>query len=97
LNIYKYDIDCQWRWVYNYSNTIMCCTKTDSLITGICLYSDEDIVILSILENGIRHNINGPAQIYRNGKLSYFINGIEVGINLSNKEFKQKIKEMVFK
>lgn len=43
------------------------------------------------------HNINGPAYCESNGELFYYINGRFIGKNLSNKEFQQKIKELVFK
>jgi hypothetical protein len=47
--------------------------------------------------NGFIHNLNGPAIIWADGALSYYIDGECIGNNLSNKEFEQKIKELVFK
>lgn len=99
MNIYKYNTDCRWTGYYC-NNTVryyMTNIISKELITGICLYSNEDICMMSILENGKNHNINGPAKIFKNGKLDYFINNIKIGTNLSNKEFEQKIKEQVFK
>jgi hypothetical protein len=40
--------------------------------------------------------LTGPAVIWKDGKLEYHINGKFVGVNLSNEEFKQKIKLFIF-
>jgi len=47
--------------------------------------------------NGQFHNINGPSICWKDGTLFYHIGGEYIGINLSNAEFKQKVKEFVFK
>jgi len=47
--------------------------------------------------NGFLHNLKGPAVCFADGSLKYYIDGYYIGTNLSNKEFQQKIKEMVFK
>lgn len=64
----------------------------DKPFTGI--FWDDD---LYMIENGKLHNLTGPAHIECNGNLRYAIYGEFVGENLSNEEFKQKIKEFVFK
>lgn len=57
----------------------------------------HDITHWEFIYNGMLHNISGPSYCDCNGALFYYINGKYVGTNLSNKEFQQKIKEMVFK
>ena len=52
--------------------------------------------IIAIIQNGLMHNIDGAAAIHSDGSLMYWINGKVVGKNLSNKQFEQKIKEVVF-
>lgn len=44
------------------------------------------------------HNLNGPAQIdLQTGELHYFIFSEYIGKDLSNEEFKNKVKEYIFK
>jgi len=73
----------------------------NNLVTGIGVESipiqiTGAIDIIAIIENGLMHNINGPASINSDGSLGYWLNGKRVGRNLSNKEFQQKIKETIF-
>lgn len=42
-------------------------------------------------------NFTGPTIICSDGTLEYWINNEFIGINLSSKDFQQKIKEAIFK
>ena len=44
----------------------------------------------------IEHNLLGPALICKNGQCHYYIHGSRIGINLSNKEFEQEVKRVIF-
>lgn len=70
--------------------------KYNKPVTGIGIV-DSTILIIVMIENGQIHNLNGPAYIHKSGKLEYWANGEFIGSNLSNKEFKDKVKEIVFK
>jgi len=59
--------------------------------------NNTNIIYSEYNKTGFIHNLNGPAIIWTDGFLSYFIDGECIGNNLSNKEFEQKIKELVFK
>lgn len=48
------------------------------------------------IDYGKRHNINGPAILYESGDTSFYLYGKHVGRNLTEEEFKKKVKELVF-
>ncbi len=79
---------------YNWVNSIAI-DKYGKPVTGIGTVKNT-ILIIVMIENGKPHNLNGPAYIYKDGSLGYYINGKYIGESLSNKEFKNKIKELVF-
>lgn len=65
----------------------------DNKITGIVITQTSERYIT----DGVEHNVNGPAAIFKDGDKEYFYNGKFLGTNLTDKEFKQKLKELVFK
>jgi len=74
--------------------------KYDSCMYKILLCSTIESPDHYFYENftiSLFNNLSGPAIITTDGTLEYWINGICVGYNLSNKEFNNKLKELVFK
>lgn len=66
-------------------------------ITGIVIeYVNQKDKIITLWKDGVRHNANSPAIIDANGELYYYLYDINLGMNLSNEQFKQRLKELVF-
>ena len=95
MNIYYYEKDCKWKYDIKTAIYLMR-DKLENNITGI-VFAKEYNDLIRVVNNGLTHNINGPALIRKTGILEYHINGRYIGDSLSNKEFDQKIKEMIFK
>lgn len=94
MKTYYYGKDCSWIYDGKYSNNIK--DKLGNNITGI-IFAEEYDDIIRVVSNGLAHNMSGPAVIRKNGSIEYYVNGCHIGSSLSNKEFNQKIKEIVFK
>lgn len=85
--------------VDDFLNPFIVC-HNENLVNGLVLVEGKNPfgkeVYIDIYEKGILHSLLGPSIIYSDGSLEYRINGKFIGVNLSNKEFKNKIKKMIF-
>jgi len=92
---YVYDKTAQ----FSYNKFPVCMEDMErNPITGMVIeYVNKKHIIITFWKDGMRHNPNGPAIIDYNGELSYYFNDINLGTNLSKKEFEKKLKELVFK
>lgn len=61
-----------------------------------CCYIGVTGIIEYFANYGQRHSLIGPAIIYTNGDTSFYINNVHVGRNLSNEEFKNIVKKIIF-